>query len=69
MRDRIGLGWRPELAAGTLANLDRIDVVEVVADDCFNSSSRDLRALRTLAAQVPVTLHGLSMGHGVDCAG
>ena len=37
MKDRFGLGWRPELAAGILANLDRIDVVEVIADDCFEA--------------------------------
>ena len=60
--DRAGLGWRPELAAGILANLDRIDVVEVVADDYFAANARDLRALRTLAAQVPVVLHGVSLG-------
>ena len=62
MRDRIGLGWRPELAAGILANLDRIDVVEIVADDYLEASARELRSLRTLAAQAPLTLHGLSLG-------
>ena len=60
--DRVGLGWRPELAAGILANLDRIDVVEVVADDYFDAGARDLRALRTLARQVPVVLHGVTLG-------
>lgn len=60
--DRVGLGWRPELAAGILANLDRIDVVEIVADDWFAASRRALRALRTLAAQVPVVVHGVSLG-------
>src|SRR5262249_36624717 len=48
--------------AGILCNLDRIDVVEVIADDYFNASGRQLRALKTLAAQVPVALHGLSLG-------
>src|SRR5437870_9717415 len=62
MHDRIGLGWRPELAAGILCNLDRIDVVEVIADDYFDASRRQLHALKTLAAQVPVVLHGLSLG-------
>jgi len=62
MRDRIGLGWRAELAAGILSNLDQIDVVEVVADDHFDSSHGKLRALKTLAAQVPVSLHGLGLG-------
>lgn len=62
LKDRVGLGWRPELAAGILGSLDRIDVVEVIADDLFCASKARLRAVRTLAAQVPVTLHGVSMG-------
>jgi len=62
MRDRFGLGWRPELAAGILAHLDRIDVVEVIAEDHFRDGRRALRALRTLAAQVPMLLHGVSLG-------
>jgi uncharacterized protein (UPF0276 family) len=61
-RDRVGLGWRPELAAGILANLDRIDLVEVIADDYAGAGRRALRALQTLAAQVPVVLHGVSLG-------
>lgn len=62
LRDRLGLGWRPELAAGILSNLDGIDIVEVIADDFFDASRRQRRALRTLAAQIPVTLHGVSLG-------
>jgi uncharacterized protein len=62
IRDRFGLGWRPELAAGILAHLDRIDVVEVIAEDHFKAGRAGLRALRTLAAQVPVLLHGVSLG-------
>lgn len=60
--DRFGLGWRRELALGILAHLDQIDVVEVIADDYFAASSRDRRSLRTLAAQTPVVLHGISLG-------
>lgn len=60
--DRVGLGWRPELAAGILAHVDRIDVVEVIAEDWLEAGRRDLRALRTLAAQLPVMLHGVSLG-------
>jgi hypothetical protein len=61
--DRFGLGWRPELAAGILAHLDRIDLIEVIADnDYFDAPRRDLRALRTLAAQVGMVLHGVSLG-------
>ncbi|HEX2825146.1 MAG TPA: DUF692 domain-containing protein [Burkholderiales bacterium] len=57
--DRVGLGWRPELAAGILSNLDRIDLVEVIADDYFG---RNARELRTLHAQVPLVLHGVGLG-------
>src|SRR5258708_27540905 len=62
MNDRIGLGWRPELAAGIFANLDRIDVVEIIADDYFDAPRSRVRALRTLAAQTPVVLHGVGLG-------
>lgn len=62
LKDRFGLGWRRELAMGIFANLHRIDVVEVIADDFFEASLRDRRSLRTLAAQVPVVLHGVSLG-------
>jgi hypothetical protein len=61
-RDRFGLGWRSELAAGILAHLDRIDLIEVIADDYFDAPRRDLRALQTLAAQVSMVLHGVSLG-------
>lgn len=61
MTDRVGLGWRPELAAGIFAHLDEIDVIEVIADDYFDSAS-SARAFKTLAAQRPVVLHGVSLG-------
>jgi uncharacterized protein (UPF0276 family) len=60
--DRFGIGWRPELAAGIVLNLDRIDVVEVLADDYLEAPAAELRALRTLGAQVPVLLHGTGLG-------
>lgn len=59
---RFGLGWRPELAASIFANLDAIDVVEVIADDWFDAGANDLRALRRLASAVPVILHATSLG-------
>lgn len=62
MIDRVGIGWRPELAAGILSHLDEIDVVEVIADDYFEASGREVRALKTLSRQVPVMLHGVSLG-------
>ena len=60
--DRVGLGWRPSLGAGILANLDRIDIVEVIADDWFGVSKSKLLPLRTLGAQVPIELHGVGLG-------
>jgi uncharacterized protein (UPF0276 family) len=62
LKDRAGISWRPELSAGILANLDRIDVVEVIADDYFDAPRKRTNALRTLAAQVPVVLHGTTQG-------
>lgn len=62
MNDRFGLGWRSELAAGILANLDQLDVIEVIADDYFFAPRGKMRALRTLARQVPVVLHGVTLG-------
>ncbi|MFT3836336.1 MAG: DUF692 domain-containing protein [Myxococcaceae bacterium] len=58
MADRFGIGWRPELAAGILANLEHLDVLEVMADDLFDAPKNELRAFRRL----PVVLHGVSLG-------
>lgn len=60
--DRFGIGWRPRLAAGILSNLERLDIVEVIADDYFRAERQQRRALQTLAAQTPVTLHGVTLG-------
>lgn len=69
-RDRVGLGWRPDLAAHILSHTDRIDVVEVILDDYFRAPARTLRPLRTLAAQIPVIYHGVGLGlassHPID---
>lgn len=62
LRDRFGLGWRPELAAELHLRLDRLDLVEVIADDWMFRPAREQRALRALAEQVTLTLHGVSLG-------
>jgi uncharacterized protein (UPF0276 family) len=62
VNDRFGIGWRPELAAGILANLGRIDIVEVIADDYFDAPRAKRRALGTLARQIPMALHGVTLG-------
>jgi uncharacterized protein (UPF0276 family) len=60
--DRVGLGWRPAIADRILAASERIDVLEVVAEDWTRRPEREVRALRTLGAHVPVVLHGVSLG-------
>jgi uncharacterized protein (UPF0276 family) len=62
VRDRVGLGWRPALASQILAAAESIGVVEVIAEDWMGRPARELRALETLGAQVPVVLHGVSLG-------
>ncbi|HLV85537.1 MAG TPA: DUF692 family protein [Candidatus Sulfotelmatobacter sp.] len=61
-KDRVGLSWRTELAAGIFAHQDQIDLVEVIADDWFDAPRTKVAALRTLAMQIPVQLHGTSAG-------
>ena len=60
--DRVGLGWRPELAAGIFDALDRIDVLEVIADNYFAAGRRQRRALKALSRQVPVHIHSIALG-------
>jgi uncharacterized protein (UPF0276 family) len=61
-RDLIGLAWRTELAPSILSHLDHIEVVEVIIDDYFKQPLSKLRALQTLASQVPVIYHGVGLG-------
>ena len=61
-QDRVGLGWRPELAAGIFSHRGQIDVVEIIAEDWFDATRHKVSALRTLATQIPVQLHGTSAG-------
>lgn len=70
--DRVGIGWRPELAASLYLRLDELDAIEVIADNYFRASRRERAALRSLARDVPMFLHGVGMGlasaHAVDGA-
>jgi len=60
--DRVGLGWRGELAASILDALESIDVLEVIAEDWIHAGRRESAALRELAATRPLLLHGVSLG-------
>lgn len=62
MRDRVGLGWRGEIAAGILERLAEIDVLEVIAEDWMKKPRAEQRALRSLGEACPVLLHGVAMG-------
>jgi uncharacterized protein (UPF0276 family) len=62
MADQFGLGWRKDLAAGIFLNQSKIDFLEVIADDFYKCKSQDLKDLKILFSQIPVSLHGVSMG-------
>jgi uncharacterized protein (UPF0276 family) len=62
IRDRVGLAWRDELAPQIHRHLDVFDHIEVLADREFGGSRRRIDALRELARQVPVSLHGVGLG-------
>src|SRR5262249_14170284 len=61
MRDRVGVGWRPEMAATLLAHLAEIDLFEVLADDYLDGPRRRWAGIQLLARQVPVVLHGTGL--------
>jgi len=60
--DRVGIGWRPDLAAGIISYQDEIDLVEVIAEDYFDSPEHVVGGVATLAKQIPVMVHGVGMG-------
>ena len=60
--DRVGLGWRPELAAGIFDALDRIDVLEVIADNYADAGRPQRRGLNLMARDVAVHVHSVDLG-------
>jgi uncharacterized protein (UPF0276 family) len=61
-QDRVGLSWRPELAVGIFDALDRIDLIEVIADLFVQASPRHRQALAAMARHVPVHIHSVALG-------
>ena len=61
-QDRVGLGWRPELAAGIFDALDRIDVLEVVADNYLEANRAQRQGLNLMAQHAAVHLHCIDLG-------
>jgi uncharacterized protein (UPF0276 family) len=60
--DRVGLGWRGELAASFLHHLAELDVIEVIAEDWIHAGRGECAALADLADSCPLLLHGVSLG-------
>ena len=60
--DRFGLSWRGALAAGILTNRERVDCLEVIADDYTRGDETAVRSLVALARHMPVTLHSIELG-------
>jgi uncharacterized protein (UPF0276 family) len=61
-RDRFGLTWHPSLAGEILSHGHRLDILEVIPEGLFLDSRRGRRALKTLAREIPVAIHGVSLG-------
>ena len=60
---RVGIGWRPELAADLLAAPESVDFVEVVAETCFAQPAAR-REARAIAELWPVVPHGVKLSLG-----
>ena len=67
-QDRVGLGFRVEIAHEIAANIDGplkdIDCLEVIAEDYyrFSADAPPIRGLAMLARAVPLSLHGVTLG-------
>lgn len=60
MRDRFGLTWHPMLATDVIRERHRIDMLEVIPEVVGDTA--DFRFLRTLAREIPISIHGVSLG-------
>ncbi len=60
--DRFGLSWRAELSLGIHRALDRIDILEFMADSWFGQPERELDVLRAWSAERPLHVHGTGLG-------
>jgi uncharacterized protein len=61
-QDQFGIGWRGPLAAGILAHLNDLDCLEIIAEHYSHGSRATRQTLRYLSRQLPISLHGLSLG-------
>lgn len=61
-RDKFGVAWRPELAAGLLSHPELVDVTEIMLEHVAATAPREQRAFATLCAQLPAWVHGTTLG-------
>jgi len=62
--DKVGLSWRSELGLGILEQIQEIGVVEIVAENCLNLSSKELKAFGRMLPNTEIMVHALSLGLG-----
>lgn len=62
MDDRFGLTWHPALGADILRARGAIDTLEVIPEMAARATSDDRGFLRMLGREIPVSLHGVSLG-------
>jgi uncharacterized protein (UPF0276 family) len=60
--DRFGLTWHPALAPDIVRARDRIDTLEVIPEVALRATRGDRDFLCILAREIPVSLHGVSLG-------
>ena len=60
--DRFGLTWHPALAPDIVRARGRIDTLEVIPEVALRATRGDRDFLRILAQEIPVSLHGVSIG-------
>lgn len=62
MHDRFGLTWHPEMGPDILRAREAVDTLEVIPEVVRPTTSRSRNFLRVLAKEMPVSLHGVSLG-------
>ena len=60
--DRFGLTWHPALAPDIVRARERVDTLEVIPEVALRATRGDRDFLRILSREIPVSLHGLSLG-------
>lgn len=58
----VGIGWRPQIAAFILENSDLIDDIEILVENFYNLSAKDIRTLRFLNTLYNLHFHSVGLG-------